>query len=134
MNSSVLTTTLALSKRDYHVGLMLELPSVLMMMMELPTALMMMTDPLPSIEDYCFVDIIPICQILPLGFGIVCTHPMFGPESGKNGWGKLPFVYDKVRVAEHGDQAIKCEQFLSIFEHEVILLNHYRLLMAMFLS
>jgi hypothetical protein len=116
---------LALSKRDYHVGLMLELPSVLMMMMELPTALMMMTDPLPSIEDYCFVDIIPICQILPLGFGIVCTHPMFGPESGKNGWGKLPFVYDKVRVAE---------QFLSIFEHEVILLNHYRLLMAMFLS
>jgi arogenate dehydrogenase (NADP+) len=46
---------------------------------------------------------------------------MFGPESGKHGWGKLPFVFDKVRVAEDGDQAAKCDQFLSIFEQEVIL-------------
>ncbi|RLN11595.1 hypothetical protein C2845_PM09G15240 [Panicum miliaceum] len=59
-----------------------------------------------------------LLEILPLGFGIICTHPMFGPESGKNGWGKLPFVYDKVRVAKDGDQAVKCEQFLSIFEQE----------------
>ncbi|KAG2606773.1 arogenate dehydrogenase 2, chloroplastic-like isoform X1 [Panicum virgatum] len=59
-----------------------------------------------------------LLEILPLGFGIVCTHPMFGPESGKNGWGKLPFVYDKVRVTQDGDQAVKCGQFLSIFEQE----------------
>ncbi|XP_062228972.1 arogenate dehydrogenase 2, chloroplastic-like [Phragmites australis] len=59
-----------------------------------------------------------LLEILPPGFGIVCTHPMFGPESGKHGWGKLPFVYDKVRVAEDGDQAAKCDQFLSIFEQE----------------
>jgi arogenate dehydrogenase (NADP+) len=45
---------------------------------------------------------------------------MFGPESGKHGWGKLPFVYDKVRLAEDGDQATKCNQFLSIFEQEVL--------------
>jgi hypothetical protein len=45
---------------------------------------------------------------------------MFGPESGKHGWNALPFVYDKVRVAEEGDQKAKCEQFLSIFEREVI--------------
>ncbi|KAG8075567.1 hypothetical protein GUJ93_ZPchr0006g46399 [Zizania palustris] len=59
-----------------------------------------------------------LLQILPPGFGIVCTHPMFGPESGKNGWNGLPFVYDKVRVAQDGDQAAKCEQFLSMFERE----------------
>lgn len=45
---------------------------------------------------------------------------MFGPESGKHGWSKLPFVYDKVRVMEDGDQVAKCDQFLSIFEQEVI--------------
>jgi hypothetical protein len=98
-------------------------------MLELPSVLMMMAGPLPSIDDYyCFIDIMPICQILPLGFGIVCTHPMFGPESGKNGWGKLPFVYDKVRVTQDGDQAVKCGQFLSIFEQEVILWDHQHLL------
>ncbi|CAN6207550.1 unnamed protein product [Urochloa humidicola] len=59
-----------------------------------------------------------LLEILPPGFGIICTHPMFGPESGKHGWGKLPFVYDKVRVAEGGDQATKCDQFLRIFEQE----------------
>uniref|UniRef100_A0A0E0PYW0 Prephenate/arogenate dehydrogenase domain-containing protein n=1 Tax=Oryza rufipogon TaxID=4529 RepID=A0A0E0PYW0_ORYRU len=59
-----------------------------------------------------------LLEILPPGFGIVCTHPMFGPESGKHGWSGLPFVYDKVRVAKEGDQAAKCEQFLSIFERE----------------
>lgn len=59
-----------------------------------------------------------LLEILPPGFGIVCTHPMFGPESGKHGWASLPLVYDKVRVAEEGDQAAKCDQFLSIFEQE----------------
>lgn len=56
-------------------------------------------------------------EVLPEEFGIVCTHPMFGPESGKDGWGKLPFVYDRVRIA-NANQARKCEQFLSIFETE----------------
>ncbi|KAM0919665.1 hypothetical protein ACQ4PT_008041 [Festuca glaucescens] len=59
-----------------------------------------------------------LLEILPPEFGIVCTHPMFGPESGKHGWNTLPFVYDKVRLAEEGDQKAKCEQFLSIFERE----------------
>uniref|UniRef100_A0A453S6M6 Prephenate/arogenate dehydrogenase domain-containing protein n=1 Tax=Aegilops tauschii subsp. strangulata TaxID=200361 RepID=A0A453S6M6_AEGTS len=59
-----------------------------------------------------------LLEILPPEFGIVCTHPMFGPESGKHGWSKLPFVYDKVRVAEEGGQKAKCDRFLSIFEQE----------------
>lgn len=27
---------------------------------------------------------------------LLCTHPMFGPESGRHGWRDLPFVYEKV--------------------------------------
>ncbi|KQK18154.1 arogenate dehydrogenase 2, chloroplastic [Brachypodium distachyon] len=59
-----------------------------------------------------------LLEILPPEFGIVCTHPMFGPESGKHGWSTLPFVYDKVRLADKGDQKANCGQFLSIFEGE----------------
>ncbi|KAK9132083.1 hypothetical protein Scep_011611 [Stephania cephalantha] len=76
--------------------------------------------------DTIFADVLSVKQfprnllleVLPPGFGIVCTHPMFGPESGKNGWSGLPFVYDKVRIAENTLQARKCEQFLSAFEQE----------------
>ncbi|KAF5186724.1 Arogenate dehydrogenase 2 protein, partial [Thalictrum thalictroides] len=75
--------------------------------------------------DTIFADVLSVKQfprnlfleVLPPGFGIVCTHPMFGPESGKNGWTGLPFVYDKVRLGE-GSQDQKCDQFLSIFEKE----------------
>merc|ERR1719468_1186463 len=35
--------------------------------------------------------------LLPENCDILCTHPMFGPESGKNGWGGLNFVYERVR-------------------------------------
>jgi len=38
-------------------------------------------------------------KILPEDCDILCTHPMFGPESGRYGWGGLPFLYDKVRVS-----------------------------------
>lgn len=53
---------------------------------------------------------------LPGGTSIVCTHPMFGPESGRNGWRGLPFVFEKVRVQE--DAVDRTERFLSIFESE----------------
>jgi arogenate dehydrogenase (NADP+) len=36
---------------------------------------------------------------LPASCDILCLHPMFGPESGKNAWTGLPLVYDRVRVS-----------------------------------
>nr|CAD1843245.1 unnamed protein product [Ananas comosus var. bracteatus] len=53
--------------------------------------------------DTIFADVLSVKQfprnlfleVLPAGFGVVCSHPMFGPESGKHGWKGLPFVYDK---------------------------------------
>lgn len=50
----------------------------------------------------------------PASTSILCTHPMFGPESGKNGWTGLTFVYERVRVAAGADDVV--ERFLSVFE------------------
>lgn len=40
-------------------------------------------------------------NLLPEECDVLCTHPMFGPESGKYGWQGLPFLYDKVRVSNY---------------------------------
>jgi prephenate dehydrogenase len=37
-------------------------------------------------------------DFLPETCDILCTHPMFGPDSGKNGWMGLNFVYEKTRI------------------------------------
>ncbi|KAL5718307.1 prephenate dehydrogenase (NADP(+)) [Ranunculus cassubicifolius] len=59
-----------------------------------------------------------LLEVVPSGFGVLCTHPMFGKYSGKNSWDGLRFVYDKVRVTENSIQEKKCEQFLDIFQDE----------------
>jgi len=41
-----------------------------------------------------------LLELLPLQCDILCTHPMFGPDSGKNGWHGLTFVYERTRI--HG--------------------------------
>lgn len=51
---------------------------------------------------------------LPEDCDIVCTHPMFGPESGKYGWQGLPFLYERVKVSDID----RCDRFLSIWESE----------------
>lgn len=43
---------------------------------------------------------------------------MFGPESGKNSWKDLPFVYDKVRIGKEERRVERCERFLDIFAKE----------------
>ncbi|KAI3495985.1 hypothetical protein L1887_38333 [Cichorium endivia] len=73
-----------------------------------------------------FVDVLSVkefakdlfLQILPLDFDILCTHPMFGPESGKNSWKDLPFVYDKVRIGGDESRVSRCEKFLDSFARE----------------
>uniref|UniRef100_A0A0D6QS32 Prephenate/arogenate dehydrogenase domain-containing protein n=1 Tax=Araucaria cunninghamii TaxID=56994 RepID=A0A0D6QS32_ARACU len=73
-----------------------------------------------------FVDVLSVkefpmnlfLEVLPPECQILCTHPMFGPESGNIRWAGLPFVYDKIRVSEEGICAQKCNDFLAIFESE----------------
>jgi uncharacterized membrane protein YgcG len=38
-----------------------------------------------------------LLQHLPSSSGILCLHPMFGPDSGKHGWRGLPVMYESVR-------------------------------------
>ncbi|XP_010445503.2 PREDICTED: arogenate dehydrogenase 1, chloroplastic-like [Camelina sativa] len=76
-----------------------------------------------------FVDVLSVkefaktllLQYLPEGFDILCTHPMFGPQSvnSNHGWGGLRFVYDKVRIGEDDELRVsRCESFLGVFERE----------------
>ncbi|GKY95548.1 hypothetical protein MPSEU_000516400 [Mayamaea pseudoterrestris] len=39
-----------------------------------------------------------LLEELPTECDILCTHPMFGPDSGRNGWKGLNFVYEKTRI------------------------------------
>ncbi|CAI5534730.1 unnamed protein product [Closterium sp. Naga37s-1] len=72
-----------------------------------------------------FVDVLSVkvfpkmllLQVLPPEFDILCTHPMFGPESGKGSWEGLSFVFDRVRITP-GERAEKADRFLQIFHGE----------------
>lgn len=69
-----------------------------------------------------FVDVLSVkeypkellLRVLPEECDVLCTHPMFGPESGKNGWRDLTLVYDRVRIRNRE----LCSSFLHIFETE----------------
>lgn len=53
---------------------------------------------------------------LPSDSDILCTHPMFGPESGKASWKNLPFMYSCVRINQLRRNI--CDQFLQIWMEE----------------
>jgi arogenate dehydrogenase (NADP+) len=55
---------------------------------------------------------------LPADFDIVCTHPMFGPDSGKGRWDGLNFMYEKVRVGDSDNRQQRCQALLDFFETE----------------
>ncbi|KAL0282228.1 UNVERIFIED_CONTAM: Arogenate dehydrogenase 1, chloroplastic [Sesamum angustifolium] len=69
-----------------------------------------------------FVDVLSVkeyprdlmLQVLPSDSDVLCTHPMFGPESGRHGWKDLSFMYDKVRITNEAT----CSSFLQIFSSE----------------
>eukprot|EP00897_Mesotaenium_endlicherianum_P007085 jgi/Mesen1/6404/ME000329S05570 len=73
-----------------------------------------------------FVDVLSVkafpknllLQVLPPEFDILCTHPMFGPQSGAGTWSALPFVYDRVRVGAGRRRSDRCSRFLDVFAQE----------------
>lgn len=80
------------------------------------------TLPLYLLKEKLIIDVLSVKaypkeflkRILPNECDILCTHPMFGPESGKNSWENLAFVFEKVRIRN----TQICDQFLGIFEKE----------------
>ena len=79
-------------------------------------------------------------NVLPEDCDILCTHPMFGPDSGKFSWQGLNFVYERTRIdgitfgnsassesneslsrrssVEYIERLDRLERFLSIWEEE----------------
>ena len=53
---------------------------------------------------------------LPAELDILCTHPMFGPDSGKGSWAKLPFMFERVRIGSADERRRRVDAFLEFFE------------------
>ncbi|DAZ99653.1 TPA: hypothetical protein N0F65_001890 [Lagenidium giganteum] len=82
--------------------------------------------PAKLLENVVIVDVLSVKthpkQLLlaqaPASSSILCTHPMFGPESGKHSWRAPPMMYEKVRVVS-GEHAQAMDGFLRVFELEM---------------
>ncbi|CAL5198700.1 unnamed protein product [Lathyrus oleraceus] len=59
-----------------------------------------------------------LLKTLPTDFDILCSHPMFGPESATKSWSGLTFVYEKVRIKNQEKRIARCEKFLDMFGRE----------------
>ena len=106
---------------------------------------------LPPVRGPLIVDVLSVkeharnimLQHLPPECDILCTHPMFGPDSGKDSWRNLNFVYERTRINQvvlddndtlvddrglvhsihedceaHVEGMDRMERFLSIWEEE----------------
>lgn len=51
---------------------------------------------------------------LPPSMDILCTHPMFGPDSGKGAWTGLNFQYEKVRLGAGKERSKRMDAFLEV--------------------
>ena len=45
---------------------------------------------------------------------ILCTHPMFGPDSGKGSWAGLNMMYETVRLGEGSSRQQRLQTFLKV--------------------
>ena len=45
---------------------------------------------------------------------ILCTHPMFGPDSGKGSWQGLNLMYEKVRIGSGANRHKRVDAFLQV--------------------
>ncbi|KAK9863375.1 hypothetical protein WJX84_001101, partial [Apatococcus fuscideae] len=59
-----------------------------------------------------------LLSMLPPEMDVLCTHPMFGPDSGKGSWGGLNLMYDKVRIGSAGRRQARVDSFLQFFAEQ----------------
>lgn len=58
------------------------------------------------------------CACVPLvasllQMDILCTHPMFGPDSGSGSWKGLNFMFEKVRIGPGANRRKRVDAFLQ---------------------
>ena len=69
-----------------------------------------------------FVDVLSVKEFpkrllldrLPKSMDILCTHPMFGPDSGAVSWKGLNFQFERVRSQPHKTSQNRMEAFLEV--------------------
>ncbi|EXB25853.1 Arogenate dehydrogenase 1 [Morus notabilis] len=90
------------------------------------TSIMSLTEVVKPMPLHClkrptlFVDVLSVkefpknflLQVLPEESDLLCAHPMFGPESGKNGWKDLACIMLQMPCGEHDKMAAR-SQFLT---------------------
>lgn len=59
-----------------------------------------------------------LLNMLPPEVDILCTHPMFGPDSGKGSWEGLNFMYEPVRVGADPRRQQRLELFLEFWKNQ----------------
>ena len=45
---------------------------------------------------------------------MLCTHPMFGPDSGAGSWAGLNLMFERVRIAEDPERLQRVANFLAV--------------------
>lgn len=71
--------------------------------------------------DVASVKVFPrhiMLKTLPPEVDILCTHPMFGPDSGQGSWKDLKFMYECVRTGTSEPRQRRLDLFLHCFESE----------------
>jgi arogenate dehydrogenase (NADP+) len=71
-----------------------------------------------------FVDVLSVKEFpkrlllaaLPPQVDLLCTHPMFGPDSGKGSWEGLNFMFERVRVGRGEARRARADALLAFFE------------------
>lgn len=69
-----------------------------------------------------FVDVLSVkvfpkqllLQRLPKSMDILCTHPMFGPDSGRGSWKDLNFQFERVRLHHGKQRQERMDSFLQV--------------------
>eukprot|EP00276_Gloeochaete_wittrockiana_P015131 CAMPEP_0184341064 /NCGR_PEP_ID=MMETSP1089-20130417/9699_1 /TAXON_ID=38269 ORGANISM="Gloeochaete wittrockiana, Strain SAG46.84" /NCGR_SAMPLE_ID=MMETSP1089 /ASSEMBLY_ACC=CAM_ASM_000445 /LENGTH=256 /DNA_ID=CAMNT_0026669177 /DNA_START=126 /DNA_END=892 /DNA_ORIENTATION=+ len=101
-------------------------PSILSLekvMKSLPLSLLLESSASSFPNPVLFVDVLSVkvypkellSAMLPADRAdLLCTHPMFGPQSGRDSWNGLPMVFERVRIS----YPPLCDAFLRIFEGE----------------
>nr|QKY15326.1 arogenate/prephenate dehydrogenase (fisN) [Polytomella parva] len=57
-------------------------------------------------------------RVLPPNMDILCTHPMFGPDSGRGSWNGLNFMYERVQIGPGAYRQRRIETFLRFFRDQ----------------
>ena len=61
-----------------------------------------------------FVSKLEDCEFFCAQVDILCTHPMFGPDSGKASWQGLNLMFERVRIGGQPERRQRADNFLQV--------------------